>query len=477
MDTNPLGLIQKQPLFKITSKQDLFAYISAFPNALTKHKLILEKVEVLLPLDTLIEFLPDVRQCSIILSTIHTNGDRHAQTMNLQKLQFDRVTFHERPKYSGVIDFLNITRSRIEGICLSDIKISTCIIDTCESSHGNILIERAEVINDFVIKNYRLVVGFTIKEAKLGIKVVNSSIDKFVLTDTLSIQRTVYMDSDVRLLYVSKGVHLDEFRVHECELGRMSLDNKDESNTFDMIELKNSSFNEVVLPYMENLEHFELKKPKGSALIEGHFNAHRFLDELAKNKEVVILSNTNQHDVDWIQEKEEYQRILRFFRQKTAGFSTQIRKKLVVKERKIIKQMNELSDFPPRIPLVQKRLLLRKDYSSSRRYHSSLYDLITNYGISKMRVIWTSLATIVFFGFLYYLLLHALPSVGDSSAPMTLLDTLYYSGITFSTVGYGDLYYLNVIVRFFSVLEGLIGIGLMAVFVSVLVESKKMDWE
>lgn len=74
-----------------------------------------------------------------------------------------------------------------------------------------------------------------------------------------------------------------------------------------------------------------------------------------------------------------------------------------------------------------------------RYFPSLLMDILSGYTQKPNRVIMTSLLLILFFGLLYYFLGAAEPATGISlGRGMSLFENIYFSFITFTTVGYGD---------------------------------------
>jgi hypothetical protein len=79
------------------------------------------------------------------------------------------------------------------------------------------------------------------------------------------------------------------------------------------------------------------------------------------------------------------------------------------------------------------------------------------------------LGLIVYFGCaIIYTLPISIFQVSEGIKPLNFYDALYYSGITFTTIGYGDITPVN-ITKIFSVVEGLLGIAITSSFIVSLV--------
>lgn len=52
---------------------------------------------------------------------------------------------------------------------------------------------------------------------------------------------------------------------------------------------------------------------------------------------------------------------------------------------------------------------------------------------------------------------------------MTILDALYFSFTTLTTIGYGDLYPTTAIGKIFTMIYAVVGLGIMASFIGVVV--------
>lgn len=82
---------------------------------------------------------------------------------------------------------------------------------------------------------------------------------------------------------------------------------------------------------------------------------------------------------------------------------------------------------------------------------SILLNLLWGYGEKPVRLLGAIVVNILLFGVIQYLL----GAVPDKA----LWEHIYFSGITFLTVGYGDLSPIGMLPRFIAVLEGAAGIG------------------
>lgn len=90
------------------------------------------------------------------------------------------------------------------------------------------------------------------------------------------------------------------------------------------------------------------------------------------------------------------------------------------------------------------------------------------YGESPKRVILSSLVTILGFTLLYQ-------GVGElEPAPTSIGETLYFSVITFTTLGYGDFHPATGSTQFLASVESLVGALLMALLVFVL--GRRATW-
>lgn len=104
-------------------------------------------------------------------------------------------------------------------------------------------------------------------------------------------------------------------------------------------------------------------------------------------------------------------------------------------------------------------------------FQKYVFDSVGRFGTAPSRVIMNALITVFIFGFIYYIATNFFPHIGavESSLPDNIkhvnefLTCMYYSAITFFTIGYGD-YFPYGLLKVFSVLEGFTGVFLMSYF-------------
>jgi hypothetical protein len=100
-----------------------------------------------------------------------------------------------------------------------------------------------------------------------------------------------------------------------------------------------------------------------------------------------------------------------------------------------------------------------------QRLELGLYWATAGFGLRPLRVIGTALTLVLLYGCLYW----AIEGVVTAHVPepLTLWHTIYFSGITFATVGYGDLLPAPH-ARLLALTEGVVGAFTMGFFVVVL---------
>ena len=128
--------------------------------------------------------------------------------------------------------------------------------------------------------------------------------------------------------------------------------------------------------------------------------------------------------------------------------------------------------------LYQQLCCHRKQYSllSRTRWVSKLFDLVCGYGEKPLRVLWFAVGCVFIFGYIFYKTA-TLDGTGfiswhESQYFLENLEafanSVYFSAVTFSTLGYGDIVPTG-IGRFLATLEAFIGHFSIALFVVVFV--------
>jgi hypothetical protein len=103
--------------------------------------------------------------------------------------------------------------------------------------------------------------------------------------------------------------------------------------------------------------------------------------------------------------------------------------------------------------------------SAGKRAELFLFWAVAGFGLCPRRVLGTAVATILGFALLYWGAGGVITQTGDPIRGF--LDALYFSGVTFSTVGYGD-FVPTPALRLFAMAEALIGAFTIGLFVVVL---------
>lgn len=104
-------------------------------------------------------------------------------------------------------------------------------------------------------------------------------------------------------------------------------------------------------------------------------------------------------------------------------------------------------------------------------FEKYLFDYVGHYATSPMRVLANAFIAVFVFAFLYYVITVYFPAIGYVASTLSpglsftqnFWNAVYFSAITFCTVGYGDYFPIGGL-KFLAVLEGFSGIFLMSYF-------------
>lgn len=132
---------------------------------------------------------------------------------------------------------------------------------------------------------------------------------------------------------------------------------------------------------------------------------------------------------------------------------------LVMKENFKLLGQNREED----ICYLEYRRLENKNIKGSKRIVDSIVGITSGYGTKPQWMLITVLLSIVAFATVYY----TVPYISFGHAK-TYIDYLYVSGITYFTVGYGDITPLNSLTKLVVLLESFVGISSMSYLLVVL---------
>ena len=97
------------------------------------------------------------------------------------------------------------------------------------------------------------------------------------------------------------------------------------------------------------------------------------------------------------------------------------------------------------------------------------YEIISGYGESPLRVFMTTITAILIFSAIFASMPEGLENVEGQDISPT--DYLYYSVVTFTTLGYGDIVPITVGGKLFTSFISFIGIGVVSIPTALLASS------
>lgn len=130
-----------------------------------------------------------------------------------------------------------------------------------------------------------------------------------------------------------------------------------------------------------------------------------------------------------------------------------------------------------RIHYLNASYMVNKKYSELeeiwfRRLLLKIFSVICGYGYKPLRTIAASISTIVLCGIIYWVIGFLLPdSFSIKTNVSSFIDCIYYSGITFTTTGFGDISPVNGFIRIFSIIEAIAGVSMLSLFIFSLTKS------
>jgi len=99
-------------------------------------------------------------------------------------------------------------------------------------------------------------------------------------------------------------------------------------------------------------------------------------------------------------------------------------------------------------------------------------NLLKLFTISKIRSLIVSflvvyISFIFFFALCYATIYKFIPDSFEASQNLSLFDLTYYSGVTITTLGYGDIRALHWVSKLLSMIEVIIGLGLVVIYMGI----------
>ena len=89
---------------------------------------------------------------------------------------------------------------------------------------------------------------------------------------------------------------------------------------------------------------------------------------------------------------------------------------------------------------------------------SKINSIVWGYGLRPVRVLGVSLSVVLLFAVIYYF-------YGPPGAKNDPLASIYFSTVTFTTLGYGDIKPIDETIRILCGIQALVGASLMGLFV------------
>lgn len=228
-----------------------------------------------------------------------------------------------------------------------------------------------------------------------------------------------------------KHCNFNDGKIHDCYFENTSLEHADFKGT----TLNNCHFEE------SNLSGISLR---GAKLIKCNFHN-------AKIKDITL-------DTTIVDEKTTFGKTLKSEKSEGQHFASIEYKQ--IKEMYKNSSLHSISDYYHYKEMVSKRKM-KKFYSPNRIFNYIFGDLLCKYGTSFSRVLLWSLL-IIFTCAFFLMKNHSLVYL-NTPGNTTFLDALYFSIVTFTTLGYGD-YHAVGDMRYLAAAEAFMGAALIALF-------------
>lgn len=132
-----------------------------------------------------------------------------------------------------------------------------------------------------------------------------------------------------------------------------------------------------------------------------------------------------------------------------------------------------------RIHYLNASYMINKKYTEfekhwSRKWLLKIFSLICGYGYKPLRTIAFSIFIIALWAGLYWVIGFLSPGSfykSNNTNVLSFIDYIYYSGITYTTTGYGDIVPVNQIIKILSIIEAITGVSMLSLFIFSLTKS------
>ncbi|MFV0425216.1 MAG: potassium channel family protein [Bacilli bacterium] len=287
----------------------------------------------------------------------------------------------------------------------------------------------------------------------------------FINGDTLSFNNTKFIcEDEISFEYVYLKNNEYSFTKVLFDSNKFIIKNHALVKDIDLFKLRFFDCNILANTeiYIENLKRLEIVK----CVIEKTINIHKGAEEVSLHG-TSILGNVLVLDYAKIVEAIEL-----FYKNKDLEKSTMLACKM--NEHLLLSQVYKTlgqidNEDKAYVKYMNNCLAYKKETRGLKRLFDSNYifrritGILGKYGTSPTQVLFSSIIIVITMGLVYKILFSVL------EVPITLIKAIYFSAVTFLTIGAGDIIINSSVVIALTVAEAFIGISMMSFFMVSLV--------